>query len=331
MEQITLTQLKEHLENILTIHMPLFIWGSPGLGKSQSIQQIAKEKKWDLIDLRLSLLNPVDLRGLPVLDKEKGIARWFPPEFLPQDGVGILFLDELNKAPASVMAAAYQLILDRKVGNYTLPPKWRIVAAGNRETDKAQVNKLPSALANRFVHIEVKADIQSWKSWALKEKVDPRVVGFIDFKNDLLATLPQKDEKAYPTPRTWSYVSDILKLYSDADDARPMIEGAVGKGAAAEFYSYLPTFTSLPDAMAILEGKSTEVPKRADVMTALVNSLVANLTPENLGTFLDYTFNLKGEFAIIAIKGAVDAGWDEDLAKLDRWEEWSEKYADLLQ
>lgn len=307
------------------------IWGPPGIGKSAIVKQIAKEKKWDLIDLRLSLLNPVDLRGLPMIDKEKGIAKWLPPEFLPQDGVGILFLDEINKAPGSVMAAAYQLILDRKVGNYELPPKWRIVAAGNRETDKAQVNQLPAPLANRFVHIDTKADVKGWKSWAMKSQVDPRVINFIDFKSDLLATLPQKDEKAYPTPRSWEFVSIILGLYTEADDARPMIEGAVGKGAASEFFAWLPTYTSLPDAMAILEGKSDEVPKRADVMSALVTALVTNLSKENLPNFLDYTFKLKGEYAILAIKQAVDAGWDDELGKLDRWEEWSEKYADLLQ
>jgi hypothetical protein len=330
MKAITVGKAKDHLENIVREHLPLMMWGPPGIGKSSIVSQICEEKKWKLIDLRLSLLNPVDLRGLPVIDRKEKQAVWMHPEFLPKNGVGILFLDEINKAPGSVMAAAYQLILDRKVGTYTLPAKWRIVAAGNRESDKAQVNRLPSALANRFVHLEVKADVKGWKKWAIKNKIDTRVINFVAFKPDVLATLPQKNEKAYPTPRSWEFVSTILSLYSDAHEARSIIEGAIGEGTASEFFSWLPTYEALPNAKDILSGKSKEVPERPDVMTALSNALVANLSPDNLGNFLNYTMLLKGEFAVLAIKQAVEAGWEEDLQQLDEWHKWVDKHYDLL-
>lgn len=332
MKPITVSKAKEHLKVVMNEHLPLMLWGAPGIGKSSIVKQIATENKWQLIDLRLSLLNPVDLRGLPIIDKKENIAKWLPPEFLPKaNGAGILFLDEINKAPGSVMAAAYQLILDRAVGNYRLPDNWRIVAAGNRESDKAQVNRLPSALANRFIHLEVKADVKSWKAWALKNKIDERIISFIDFKNDILATLPKKDEKAYPTPRSWEFASMILGLYEDVENARPLINGAVGEGATSEFYAWLPTFMSLPSAIDILDGKSKTVPKRPDVITALINSLVANLTPENLPTFFEYTFKLKGEYSVLAIKSAIDAGWEEDLQKLPQFDSWVDKYYEYLE
>ena len=330
MKTLTVADAKEHIKLVIKEHLPVMLWGPPGIGKSSIIKEITQELGWQIIDLRLALLNPVDLRGLPIVNREKGIAEWLPPEFLPRDGKGILFLDEINAAPVSVQIAAYQLLLDRRVGNYVLPPAWRMIAAGNRESDKAHVNKLPSPLANRLVHLELKADVKGWKTWAMKAKLDPRVIGFIDFKNDLLSTLPDNDQKAFPTPRSWEFVSKILSIYPDVDEAKIMVEGAVGEGAAAELYAWLPTFSALPDALAILQGKSSVVPKKADVLTALITSLVSNLEVKYLPTFLDYTFKLQGEYAVLAVKEAISADWGDDLEKLPKWEAWADKYSDLI-
>lgn len=334
--QVTLGQAKQYLQSIISEHLPLMLWGPPGVGKSAIIKELAKENKMELIDLRLSLLNPVDLRGLPVVNRDKGIAEWLPPEFLPRPGAkpGILFLDEMNAALVSVQVAAYQLVLDRAIGNYKLPDNWRIIAAGNRETDKAAVNRMPSPLANRLLHLEINADIKEWNAWATKEQVDERVMGFLNNNPDVLSTLPEKDEKAYPTPRSWEFVSRILKANKgiEEEEFRPLIEGAIGTGAAVEFYAWLPQFLEMPDVQGILKGEITEVPKRADVCTSLANALVANLEDKYLENFLNYTFLMPEEFSVLAVTQAVKSGkgWDEKITQLPRWEEWAEKHADLI-
>src|SRR5438034_10628840 len=122
-----LNEAKKHIEQLSVDTMPMMLMGPPGIGKSSIVKQICREKKWNLIDLRLSLLNPIDLRGLPYLDAEKREAVWLKPEFLPSEGTGILFLDEINIAPIATQQAAYELLLDRKIGNYIFPENWRIV------------------------------------------------------------------------------------------------------------------------------------------------------------------------------------------------------------
>ena len=140
---------------------PVFIWGSPGTGKSAVLHQLVSELGIALRDIRALLLDPVDLRGLPFLGKD-GRSQWATPDFLPQDGEGILFLDELNAAPAMVQASCYQLVLDRKLGEYTLPEGWAIVAAGNRDSDRAATTRMPTPLRNRFVHLNFEVDVQEW-------------------------------------------------------------------------------------------------------------------------------------------------------------------------
>ena len=142
-----------------------FIWGSPGVGKSSIIGQLARSLNLALRDIRALLLDPVDLRGLPYV--ADGRSKWATPEFLPQEGAGILLLDELNSAPAMVQAAFYQLILDRRLGEYTLPDGWVIIAAGNRDGDRAHTTRMPTPLRNRFVHLEFEVDAQEWSEWAI--------------------------------------------------------------------------------------------------------------------------------------------------------------------
>ena len=160
------TDLKEALIPLIDSQIPTFIWGSPGVGKSSLVAQIALEKNMKFIDLRLSLLDPTDLRGIPFFAKEEKKAVWAKPEFLPDTDCldyGILFLDEINSAPPTIQAAAYQLILDRKIGEYTLPQNYSIIAAGNYETDRGVTYRMPTPLANRFVHLNFDLDFESWK------------------------------------------------------------------------------------------------------------------------------------------------------------------------
>ena len=229
---------------------PVFIWGSPGTGKSSVVNQLAAELGIALRDIRALLLDPVDLRGLPFVGKD-GRSQWATPEFLPQDGKGILFLDELNAAPAMVQASCYQLVLDRKVGEYTLPEGWAIVAAGNRDSDRAATTRMPTPLRNRFVHLDFEVDVQEWSEWAIKANVRPEVIAFIRFRPELLSAF-DRDANAFPSPRSWEFVSRIINSGPDPSAEHELIAGAVGTGAATEFSAFLRMFRELPNIDSIL-------------------------------------------------------------------------------
>ena len=166
------SKITSAISALIDSKIPSFLWGPPGIGKSSIVKQISTAKSLQFIDLRLSLMDPTDLKGIPFYDKHEHHSVWAPPSFLPKSGEGILFLDELNSAPPAVQASAYQLILDRQVGEYKLPDGWAIVAAGNRETDRGVVYKMPTPLANRFVHLEMEVDVNDWKDWAFSTGIE---------------------------------------------------------------------------------------------------------------------------------------------------------------
>jgi len=174
------------LRVLTAARQPVFIWAGPGCGKSSLVRQLATTLKLPLRDVRALLLDPVDLRGLPFLGSD-GRSKWATPEFLPQDGAGILFLDELNAAPAMVQASCYQLVLDRKLGEYTLPDGWAIIAAGNRDSDRGATTRMPTPLRNRFVHLELEVDLQEWSEWAIQATIRPEVIAFLRFRPELLS------------------------------------------------------------------------------------------------------------------------------------------------
>lgn len=249
--EVNVQQAQKLLKNIFKTDIVPFLWGPPGIGKSTIVKELAKEMDWKIIDLRLSLLNPVDLRGLPVVDKKLKKADWYKPSFLPKStdtDNGILFLDEINLAPQSVQAAAYQLILDKKLGEYEFPKTWRIVAAGNREIDKANVFKLSAPLANRFLHLNVAEDWKIWRSWAKTAGVRSEVIDYIAMHSSVLLQMPDGTQKAFPSPRSWHFVSDLLDAFdyetigTVTDDIRNLIYGSIGEGVGKEFCYYLDDY-----------------------------------------------------------------------------------------
>ncbi|MGB3962510.1 MAG: MoxR family ATPase, partial [Sulfurimonas sp.] len=246
------SELTQTISALVTQKVPTFLWGAPGIGKSSIVKQIANEKEIGFIDLRLSLMDPTDLKGIPFYDKESHTALWAPPAFLPSSGEGILFLDELNAAPPSVQASAYQLILDRKVGEYNLPDGWAIVAAGNREGDRGVTYRMPAPLANRFVHFEMEVDVDDWRLWAYKKALDTRIISYISYKSEHLFTFDAKSEtKSFATPRSWEYVDSIFKSEIPANLLLNAISGAVGKEVAVGFLSFAKVMERLPDINAI--------------------------------------------------------------------------------
>jgi MoxR-like ATPase len=285
-------------------------------------------------DIRLAMCDPTDLRGIPFYDPEQRIARWAPPEFLPKDGHGVIFLDELNAAPPAVQAAAYQLVLDRKLGEYTLPEGYRILAAGNRQSDLAVVYRMPSPLANRFCHLELEPDLESWRRWAYARGLNPAVAGFLSFRPQLLLAFDrEKAGGAFPTPRSWEFVARILSAQNLPEESRlAAISGCVGQAAAIELLAFLEVASRLPDANAILDGKYDSVPAQLSVIYALVGSLIyalrSNPSPERRDRFVSYTMKLPAEFAVLAAREAL--AMKLPLGESPRWARWIERFGDLV-
>ena len=255
---MTPTKLKEYLTNLIQNQLPIstMIWGAPGIGKSSIVAQIAHENKIDFIDLRLSQLAPTDLRGLPVAvagkTRKQGTSTWYPPEFLPKTGKGILFLDEINMAPPAMQGVAQQLILDRRIGAYQVPEGWFIWAAGNRKEDRASVFDMPAPLANRFLHLMVEPDLNSFKAYALDRGFHEQIIAFLSYRPQLLHQLDSQHH-AWPSPRSWEMASQLHK-------AKMSVVPAIGEGAASEFRAFTNLYETLPDLTPILNGQGKQIP-----------------------------------------------------------------------
>jgi MoxR-like ATPase len=291
------------LRTLVAARQPVFIWGGPGIGKSAVVRQLAEALAVPLQDVRALLLDPVDLRGLPFLGTD-GRSKWATPEFLPRDGRGILFLDELNAAPAMVQASCYQLVLDRKLGEYTLPEGWAIVAAGNRDSDRAVTTRMPTPLRNRFVHLEFEVDLQEWSEWAIQANIRPEVIAFLRFRQELLSAF-DRDANAFPSPRSWEFVSRILNAAPDQSVEHELFAGAVGAGAATEFSAFVKTFRELPNIDAILMNPLKEpVPENAAAQYAVASALAHCASDTNFDRVCTYLGRMPTEFSVLCVRDA---------------------------
>ena len=291
------------LRTLVAARQPVFVWGGPGIGKSAVVRQLAADLAIPLQDVRAVLLDPVDLRGLPFLGTD-GRSKWATPEFLPQEGSGILFLDELNAAPAMVQAGCYQLVLDRKLGEYTLPKDWAIIAAGNRDSDRAVTTRMPTPLRNRFVHLEFEVDLQEWSKWAIQSGVRAEVIAFLRFRQELLSAF-DRDANAFPSPRSWEFVSRILDSTPDPSIEHELFAGAVGTGAATEFSAFLRMFRELPNIDAILMNPLKEpVPENAAAQYAVASALARCASDMNFDRVCLYLDRMPTEFSVLCVRDA---------------------------
>ena len=283
---ITSVQARRSLLKAFKHQRPLFLWGPPGIGKSELVADITQELGGYMIDLRLGQMEPTDIRGIPFYNKDSGKMDWAEPVDLPSEELAsqypvvVLFLDEMNSAAPSVQSAAYQLILNRRVGKYVLPDNVVMVAAGNRESDKGVTYRMPTPLANRFIHQEMKVDFSSWQEWAVNHKIHKDVVGYIGFaKNDLYDFDAKSASRAFATPRSWSFVSQILDdTDSDDDTTMNLIAGTVGEGLAVKFMAHRKVASRMPRPEEILSGKVTTLDvKEVSAMYSLVISMCYEL------------------------------------------------------
>ena len=296
------SDISEALNGLIDARQSVFIWGGPGVGKSGVVRQVAERRSLPLRDVRALLLDPVDLRGLPYLSE--GRSKWATPDFLPQDGAGLLFLDELNAAPPMVQASCYQLVLDRKLGEYVLPDGWSIVAAGNRDSDRAVTSRMPTPLRNRFVHLDFEVDMQEWSAWAIQARIRPEVIAFLRFRPALLSAF-DRDNNAFPSPRSWEFVSRILNSNPKPKIEHELIAGAVGAGAATEFSAFLSMFRNLPNIDAILLNPHQEpVPDNAAAQFAVATALAQRASDTNFDRVCHYLKRMPTEFNVLAVRDA---------------------------
>ena len=308
------SKLYEALHALIGERVPLHVWGACGVGKSQIVCQVANDLGYDFLDVRAVQLDPVDLRGLPRIAADQ--TEWVPPRFLPTDGKGILFLDELTSAPQLTQAGCYQLVLDRRLGEYRLPDEWVVLAAGNPASERGVHFAMPRPLRNRFVHLDLEPDLEDWCRWAIRAQVRPEIIAFLRFKPELLHdTDATSDANAWPTPRSWEMASRVLSGVDRRTNARllsgtsefeaQLLDGTVGQAAASELVAFLRLFRELPSIDEILLNPSTaRVPTEPSAQIAIATALGRVLSDSSVGRGISYLERMPAEMRVMAMRDA---------------------------
>lgn len=342
---------KKALRKAFKNKRPVFLWGPPGIGKSDVIKQLGQELDAHVIDVRLSLWEPTDIKGIPYFDSNDGTMKWAPPAELPSAEMAakhekiILFMDEMNSAAPSVQSAAYQLVLNRKVGAYELPDNVVMVSAGNRESDKGVTYRMPAPLANRFVHLEMAVEFDDWFDWATENKIHKDVVGFLTFsKKDLYDFDPKSSSRAFATPRSWSFVSELL-VDNDTDEGTltDLTAGSVGEGLAGKFMAHRKVASKMPNPTDILSGKVKKMEsKEISAMYSLTVSLCYELKDscdkkakdwnEQVNNFFRFIMdNFETELVIMGTKIALSSyKLPLDPDEIDCFDEFHQKFGKYI-
>lgn len=323
-------------------HTPVMLWGAPGVGKSQMVAQIAQRHDVPLIDIRLSQMEPSDLRGIPFRVDE--FVEWAVPSMLPNlkrhGNSGILFLDEITSAPPSVSAAAYQLILDRKLGEYEVPEGWAIIAAGNRQGDRGVTYSMPAPLANRFSHYEVEINLDDWVAWAYTNGIDERIIAFLRFRQDLLFEFDAaQNPVAFPSPRSWEFAHRALHKFDESNNLLlGALQACVGKAAGIEVKAFVDSLDQMPDLDAIVRGEDVAAPKEIDLQYAVATALVgrairAKETDAAMkvhGNILNYASRLPQREMGVMMVSDMHRAVGQDIFSVPEFAVWADKIADIM-
>ena len=304
---MNISQLKDVLKIYVKQRQPTMVWSGPGVGKSEAAQQVAADLGYQYYDIRALQTDPVDLRGIPQIN-EFGQTSWAPPaDFPPQASEDnyLVNLEELPSALPAVQVSMYQLIRDRRIGQYYLPPGAALIACGNRISDRGVVHRMPTPLASRFVHLTVEPDPSEWTRWAAENGLAPEVIFFIRFKPENLYQFnPQSEEIAFACPRTWEFVANTVR---NRDLMSPEVEkaiyrGTVGTGPGMEFYAFLQVWRELPDPKTVIDNpENALVPSSPDTVIALCGALYKMADGVNFSSIAAYAKRLEpelGEFLV---------------------------------
>jgi hypothetical protein len=323
-------------------HTPVMLWGPPGVGKSQMVAQVAERHGMPVIDIRLSQMEPSDLRGIPFrVDNQ---VEWAVPSMLPDVNrhgpQGILFLDEITSVPPSVSAAAYQLILDRRLGAYTVPAGWAIFAAGNRQGDRGVTYTMPAPLANRFSHFDVDVNLDDWVAWAYANDIDERLIAFLRFRPELLFEFdPAHNPVAFPSPRSWEFAHRALQKFGDVQELLTgALQACVGPAAGIELSAFVENLDKLPDIDAIVRGEKVRVPKETDLQYAVAAALVGRAiraraeegTAATYGYILEYAGTFPQREMGVMLVSDMYRAIGQDVFAVPQFSRWANIVADVM-
>ena len=323
-------------------HTPVMLWGPPGVGKSQIIAQVAEHNGVPMIDIRLSQMEPSDLRGIPFRVDRR--VEWAIPAMLPNKQHhgerGILFLDEITSAAPSVSAAAYQLILDRRLGQYQVPAGWAILAAGNRQGDRGVTYAMPAPLANRFSHYEVDVNLDDWVAWAYANNIDERIIGFLRFRPDLIFDFDAAQNPiAFPSPRSWEFSHRALQKFTDHSDLLlETLQACVGPAAGVELNAFIANLEDMPNIEDIVNGADVPVPSQIDLQYAVASALVGQAIRANplqearkyQGNILNYAHKFPQKEMGVMMISDMHRAIGENLFALPEFAAWADSVADLM-
>ena len=330
---------------------PLMVWGAPGLGKSSILRDVARELGIGFIDVRLAQREPVDIRGLPVPGKDG--VKWLVASEWPRDpkSRGIILFDEITAADRSLQVAAYEFILDRRLGElYSVPDGWYICAAGNRTEDRAVAATMSSALANRFLHVEMQEDVESWIAWARTHDIHPSVMGFVRYRPGCLFNQEGENlERGWPTPRSWERVSRMLERFKGKDEGllRKVVYGLVGNRAGVEFMAFHEINESFDDVLEMMTNpkRPIRIPDAIDrkyALCAAVTYLVwrgrdAADEAARIDGLYRICMELTSDFSSMVMMDAMAGNnresstvYAERLFNHPRYAEWAEKHGKAL-
>ena len=323
-------------------HTPVMLWGPPGVGKSQIVAEVASKHGVPVIDIRLSQMEPSDLRGIPF--RSGDTVEWAVPGILPNAGRhgprGILFLDEITSAPPSVSAAAYQLILDRKLGEYEVPEGWAIFAAGNRQGDRGVTYTMPAPLANRLSHFEVETHLDDWVAWAWANGIDERIIAFLRFRPELLFDFdPAHNPVAFPSPRSWEFAHRSLQKFG----ANPKLllgtlQACVGPAAGIELHAFINSLDKMPDLDDIVAGREVPVPDEIDlqyaVAAALVGRAIRARDDDNankvIGHILNYANNFPQKEMGVMLVSDLHRAIGDQLFQVPEFTDWATAIGEVM-
>lgn len=364
--EVNHSELKALVKLYFKARRALFVWGKTGIGKSQTVKQagreIAKElgleytedvshvndeKYFVVVDIRLAQCDPSDLRGIPVVDKEKMATVWLPPEMFPRKGHGIIFYDELNLSPPLVQASAYQMILDRRLGTYQVPEGYLLIAAGNRLEDRASVFEMSAPLKNRFGHCQLEEpSVEAWTKWAVEHEQDMRIIGFLNFRRTAIFTFdPKLKENAFATPRAWEHLSDLIKDMKSENLAliQQIASTQVGVGIAGE----LATFIRVKDKLHVMKyyldspgPEKCELPDentQPDLIWALITSLAEyykdHTDVNTLTKIIGVLKRMNEEYAVFTLKlmVTVDRALTQKIIKIPAASKLARKLIDFFE
>jgi len=333
---------REFLSTAEGHHTPVMLWGPPGVGKSQMVAHIAARHSAPVIDIRLSQMEPSDLRGIPFRVDER--VEWAVPAILPNaerhGSTGILFLDEITSAPPAVSAAAYQLILDRRLGEYRVPDHWAIFAAGNRQGDRGVTYSMPAPLANRFSHFEVETHLDDWVSWAYQYGIDERLIAFLRFRPELLFDFdPAHNPVAFPSPRSWEFAHRGLKKFEDHPELlQGTLQACVGPAAGIELTAFVNSLDQMPDLDAIIAGEQVPVPKEIDLQYAVAAALVGRAirakedpaSADIIGNILRYAGRFPQREMGVMLVSDLHRAIGAELFDVPAFADWAQAVADVM-